>query len=176
MFLKVREMLIIETLKICVQVNEDNIKKAAEKLSNSTYVSTEPSRGKSSGRELTRNATTANLKKNDNKSLIRQPSSRTLKSNKSTLNITTDDTLSSKEPKTPAKELKRNVTVGSFNKTPLKQRPTNTSDKKEDKKEDNSKLLFNIESLKRTPTAGKLNTAKKDDKNSKIFNIRNHTH
>ena len=128
-------------MKLCEQINEENIKKEAEKLSATTYLSTEPSRGKSIGRELTKNATVSNFKKNGdaNKSLIRQPSSRTLKTNKSTLNITTDDASSAREPKTPAKELKRNGTTTNLNKTPLKHKPVNASDSKKD---DNSKVLI----------------------------------
>jgi hypothetical protein len=154
----------LETLKLCEQINEENIRKAAEKLSNSTYVSTEPSRGKSQGRELTRNATTANLKKSDNKGLLRDPSTKALKSNKSKLNITADENGSNvKDLK--GQGMKRNITVANFNKTPLKHQPkTSASDKKDD-----SKYEINIE-LKRTPTTGKLNTTNvsKDGKSSKI--------
>jgi hypothetical protein len=130
--------LILATLNLCVQINEDNLRKEAERLlSSATTVATEPSRGKSQGKELTRNQTVANFKKPDPKGLLRQPSSRTLKGNKSQLNITTDEgTASTKEPKTPGPGMKRNITVANFNKTPLKHQPKTpvTADKKDDSK------------------------------------------
>jgi hypothetical protein len=96
-----------------------------------------------------RNATVANIKKpiKDDKSLKREPSTRTLKGNKSTLNITTDDA-SSTRGKTPGRELKRNGTVAILgNKTPSK--PTPKTPTASDNKGDNSIFCLNYRNIKK---------------------------